>query len=102
MDYGVVDIAGRIRVKLLTNAAAEAAYTPPDGSIAYRVDLAQARLRAAGTWVPFSSLPDGYVRGARVSWASVNTVSIAAAVLKSSDNTFDIVSTGILLANITA
>lgn len=51
MRYGIVDIEGRIRVKLLASALAEAAYTPPDGSVAYRTDTNEFLFRIAGVWL---------------------------------------------------
>jgi hypothetical protein len=51
MRYGIIDVDGRIRVKLLADAIAEAAYNPPDGSLAYRTDTGQFRFRSGGAWI---------------------------------------------------
>ena len=50
MRYGFVDIQGTILVRRLADAAAEAAYNPADGALAYREDTDEVLFRVNGVW----------------------------------------------------
>jgi hypothetical protein len=50
MRAGNHDSIGRLNATHLANAAAEAAFNPPDGSVAYREDLRAHRVRRDGLW----------------------------------------------------